>query len=61
MVIKVSRSYKNESLIGICCAIIEDSKLEKHSYLVQYSWQVQCLDTLRYPKTIGQDIYPLAV
>ena len=41
--------------------IVENSQLDKHSYLVEYSWQALCLDALRYPKTVGQDPYPIAV
>ena len=39
MVIKVNKSYKNQSLIGKHHAIIVNNKLDKHSYLVEYSWQ----------------------
>ena len=53
MVMQVNKSYKNGSLISKHCVIIENSKLEKHSYLVEYSWHVKCLDVLRYSKTIG--------
>ena len=59
IVIKVNKSYKTWSSISKCCVIIEKSKLNKHSHLVEYSWQVQCLDALRYPKTVGQDRYPV--
>ena len=38
--------------------IIENSKLNKHFHLVDFSWQTQCLDTQRYPTTIWQDPYP---
>ena len=61
MVIQVNKSYKNLSAIGKHCVIIGNSKLDKHSYLVEYSWQAQCLDALRYPKGVGQDPYPLTI
>ena len=52
MAIQANKFYKNWSLIGKLCAIVENSKLNKHSHLVEYSWQTQCLDTLRYPTTV---------
>ena len=61
MVIQVNKSYKNQSSIGKYCAAAVNSKLDKHSPLVEYSWQAHCLDALRYTKAIGQDPYPLAV
>ena len=61
MVFQVNKSSKNWSLIGKCCAIIGYSKLDKHSYLVEYSCQTQCLDAPRYPKTVVQEPYPIAV
>ena len=37
MVIQVNKSYKNQRSIGKCCVIMENIKLDKHSYLVEYS------------------------
>ena len=59
MAIQANKSYKNWSSIGKHCVIIENSKLNKHSHLIEYSWQTQCLDALKYTKTVGQDPYPL--
>ena len=61
MVIQVNKSYKNQSSIGKHHVLIETSELNKYSYLVEYSWQTQCLDTLRYAKTIGHNPCLLAV
>ena len=61
MVIEVNKSYKNESPIGKCQAIIENSKLGKQSYLIEYSCQAQGLDAPRYPKTVGQGPYLLTI
>ena len=61
MVIQVNKSCKNQSSIGKHHVIIGSSKLNMHSYLVKYSWQAWCLDTPMYPKSIGQDLYPLTV
>ena len=58
MAIQVNKSYKNQSSIGKCHVSIVNSKLDKYSYLVEYSWQAWSLDTLKYPKTIGQDPLP---
>ena len=54
---QVNKFYKNWSFIGKHCVTIESSKLDMHSYLVEYSWQAQCLDAPKYPKTVGQDPY----
>ena len=48
-------------MISKHCAIIGNNKLDKHSYLVEYTWQAQSLDLLMYPKSVGQDPYPLTV
>ena len=45
--IQVNESYKNQSLVSKCHAIAENSKLNKYSHLVEYSWQTQCLDAPR--------------
>ena len=37
--------------------IVENSKLNKYSHLVEYSWQTWCLSTQRYPTTVRQDPY----
>ena len=59
MAIQTNKSDKNQSLIGKWHIIVEDSKPNKHSHLVEYSWQTQCLDALRIPTTVAQDPYPL--
>ena len=61
MVIQVNKSYKNQSSIGKHHATVVNSKVDMHSYLVEYSWQAQCLNIPRNPKTIVQDPYPLTV
>ena len=54
MVIQVNKSYKKwAQLVNV--VFIENSKLDKHSYLVEYSYQASCLDAQRYPKTVAQD------
>ena len=55
MAIQANKSYKNQSL----AVITENSKLNKHSHLVEYSWQTWCLEAPRYPTTVGQDPYHL--
>ena len=47
MAIHVNKSYKNYSSISKYHTIIEINKLNKNSHLVEYSWQTQCLGTLR--------------
>ena len=44
---------------SINSTIMGNSKLNKYSHLVEYSWQTQSLDTLRYPTTVSQHPYPL--
>ena len=39
MVIQVNKSDKNQNSICKCHAIVVNSKLDKHSYLVEYSQQ----------------------
>ena len=56
MVIQINKSYKNQSLIGKHHTIVGNSKLDKHTYLVEYSWQAKCLDAPKYPRTVEQDL-----
>ena len=48
MAIQANKFHKNGSLISKCHVIVENSKLNMYSHLVEYSWQTKCLDTLRY-------------